>query len=140
MTDTWELSSVTYYADRLDPARTMDPAERDRLARERYAAAVREAERYVTEIPATIPDPGDWGWDAVLQRVKAAAEVRSRTTGTTVPAGIILTAAQLVDLLLEGAAQANVRDTDLAEQMNLPAVALAATGTAWSVADERALE
>jgi len=91
-------------------------------------------------VPADLREVSDWSWAAIVARVKAAAEDRSRTTGTTVPAGLILSAAELVDLLIEGAAQANVRDVDLAAFVNLPAVALAAVGEAWSHVAERVRE
>ena len=136
----YELASPQYFEWQVDPADEMDPAERTRLALARYDEQVREAEEALAEIRELVPAPADWRWPAILARVKAAAEDRSRTTGTTVPAGLILSAAELVDLLIEGAAQANVRDVDLAAFVNLPAVALAAVGEAWSHVAERIRE
>jgi len=136
----WELASPQYFEWQVDPADEMDPAERTRLALARYEQQVREAEAELSKVSIINLAPDDWSWESILARVKAAAEDRSRTTGTAVPAGLILSAAELVDLLIEGAAQANVRDVDLAAFVNLPAVALAAVGEAWSHVAERVRE
>jgi len=138
--DVYELSSLVYFETRVDPDGKLAPAKRRRLALARYREATAEAERVVAEIPEAVPEADDWRWPAILTRVKAAAEVRSGATGATVPAGLILAASELVDCILEGAACANVRDTDVTAEIDICAVALAATSTAWAVADERARE
>jgi hypothetical protein len=129
----YELSSLVYFETRVDPDGKLAPAKRRRLALARYREAVAQAERDVAEIPDTTPEPDDWRQDAILIRVKAAAEA-------TVPAGLILAASELVDSILEGAACANIRDTDVTAEIDICAVALAATSTAWAHAAERARE
>jgi hypothetical protein len=128
------------YAE-LDPVGELDPAERDRLARDLLAQRTREAEEELAKTAHVRSfQADDWSWSSILIRVKAAADQRSRTTGTTVPPTLIVAAAELVDLLLEACAQANVRELDAAKFVNLPAVALAAVGEAWSHVAERVRE
>ena len=138
MTATWELSSPLYFEHEVDPDGTLDPYRRHRLARQRHAEAVRQAEAELSEIDS--PDsisPADWRWDALISRVRAEADRRTAQTGDRVPAAIVWAAVEALDLVLEGLAQANIRPEDAAPFADLPAMCLSAVGTAWAAAEER---
>lgn len=125
---------LALYEVELDPANEMDPAERTRLARQRHAEAVREAEAELAD-SATVAElaPDDWRLPAIVARVVAAAE-----PGTS-PV-LIVAAAQLVDGILEACAQSNIRECDVVQFVDLPVIALRSVAEWWRHAPERIWE
>ncbi len=124
--------ALVLYEIEADPAGTMDEDQRTNRALDLLAERTKEAEEELTGLPAGPLAPDDWSWPAILVRCRSSAEDQERTTGTTVPVVFVTAAAQLVDLLIEGAAQGNVRDVDLARCCDLPTVALCAVREAWN--------
>ena len=131
----WALSSPAYWERDDDPA-----DQRDQLARQRHAEAVREAEEELQNSGSGQVQSDDWRVPAIVARVKAEADRRAAQTGARVPAAIVWAAVEALDLVLEGLAQANIRPEDAAPFADLPAMCLSAVGIAWQHADERARE
>jgi hypothetical protein len=105
----------------------VDPAERSRLAAARHAEHVRALAAELASVDGDEPAPDDWTWTgALLVRCRRPSWSSRR--------------AELVDLILEGAAQANVRDVDLVGFVDLPALALDAVTEASAHAEERLAE
>ena len=129
------MAATTAYFEHDADHGTVDPAERSRLAAARHAGHVRALAAELASVAGDEPAPDDWSWTgALLVRCRRAAEARP---GPPAPPALVVAAAELADLILEGAAQANVRDVDLVGFVDLPAVALDAVTEAWAHAEER---